>query len=216
MKTEKALVIAPHADDESFGCGGTIAKLTQQGVVVDLVLGSLGYDKDSNHIREDELNKAVDILGIRDYKVITKLGTERLQDMTPQYHLIDSIEREVRKEYDVVFIPYPSHHQDHIALHTACLAALRPGAFQPDMILMYEYTYPTWVVPYQQDGKIFMDISSTINEKIDAIEAYQSQLRGNDNPISSKAAKIMAITRGYSIGVDYAEMFYVIQMKNIL
>jgi len=145
------------------------------------------------------------------------LGAERLQDMTPQYHLIDAIESVIRiRKYDVVFMPYPSHHQDHIAIHQACLAALRPGTFQPDIILMYEYTYPTWVVPDQIDGRFFVDISDTIAKKINAIEAYKSQLRGADNPVSSEAACIMAITRGYSIGVQYAEMFYVIQMKNIL
>lgn len=212
----KVLVVAPHADDETFGCGGTIAKMTDQGIQVDLLLGSLGYDNNSLCVRDQELRQAIEILGINNCRVITQLGSERLQDMTPQYHLIDAIENEVKKGYDIVFIPYPSHHQDHIAIHQACLAALRPGTKQPNMILMYEYTYPTWVVPDQIDGRLFIDITNTITKKINAIEAYQSQLRGEDNPVSSRAATIMATARGYSIGVPYAEMFYVIQMKNIL
>lgn len=115
-----ALVIAPHADDETFGCGGTIAKMTDQGIQVDLLLGSLGYDKDSLQVREQELQKAIEILGISKYNVITNLGAERYQDKVPQYNLIDAIESVIRiRQYDVVFIPYPSHHQDHIAVHQA-------------------------------------------------------------------------------------------------
>jgi len=212
----KALVIAPHADDETFGCGGTIAKLTFEMVQVDLLLGSLGYDNESHTIRRKELDNAVDILGINNYKVITHIGAERYQDRMPQYGLIDAIEKEIQ-DHDLVFIPYPSHHQDHIAMHRACMAALRPGAmYQPKMILMYEYTYPTWEVPDQYNGRLFVDISYWIDKKIGAILAYNSQLRGEYNPVSIRSSKIMAKSRGLSIGVDCAEMFYVIQMKDIL
>lgn len=212
-----ALVIAPHADDETFGCGGTIAKMTDQGIQVDLLLGSLGYDKDSLQVREQELQKAIEILGISKYNVITNLGAERYQDKVPQYNLIDAIESVIRiRQYDVVFIPYPSHHQDHIAVHQACLAALRPGTFQPNMILMYEYTYPTWVVPDQYNGRMFVDITTTIARKAMAIDAYKSQLRRQYSPVSVRSAIVMASARGLSIQVQFAEMFYVIQMKNIL
>lgn len=216
MKIEKALVIAPHADDETFGCGGTIAKLSQNGIWVDLLLGSLGYDMDTAILRKDELEKAIEILGIQEYRVLP-LGTERCQDQTQQLYLINSIEHEINRGYDLVFIPYPSHHQDHIAIHQACMGALRPGIDNPpNIILMYEYTYPTWEVPNQYNGRLFEDITDTLDKKILALTAYETQMRDGLNPVSPRASVIMAEVRGLSIGVSYAEMFYIIQMKNIL
>jgi len=212
---ENALVIAPHADDESFGCGGTIAKLASQGVEVNLLLGSLGYDKESACVHQEELEKAIKILGIANYSVLNTHG-ERYQDQMGQFYLTSHIEAEISKRYGIVFIPYPSHHQDHIAIHQACLAALRPGTFQPSLILMYEYTYPTWVVPDQYNGRMFVDIDDTMIKKAEAIQVYQSQYRGPLSPVSARAAIIMAQTRGLSIGVTFAEMFYIIQTRDIL
>ena len=42
LETERLLVIAPHADDEVFGCGGTIAKLKDQGAQVYVLVVSVG------------------------------------------------------------------------------------------------------------------------------------------------------------------------------
>jgi LmbE family N-acetylglucosaminyl deacetylase len=83
-KSTKALVIAPHADDEAFGCGGTIAKLTSQGAWVYLIVVTMGYDYkldnhkmrvnetmgydyklDNHKMRVNELGNSKDILGIQ-------------------------------------------------------------------------------------------------------------------------------------------------------
>lgn len=218
MNIETALVIAPHADDETFGCGGTIAKLSSEGVKVDLLLGTLGNRVPNSYTnRKNELDKALEILGV-DRLWIIQAGEEGKMDLLPQVVLISYIEDIIKAEVpDVVFIPYPSHHQDHIAMHRACMAALRPGTFQPKMILMYEYTYPTWEVPDQYNGRFFVDISTEIMmRKVSAINAYKSQLHPDPSPVSPFASLIMAETRGLSIGVGYAEMFYVIQMRDVI
>jgi LmbE family N-acetylglucosaminyl deacetylase len=68
------LVIAPHADDESLGCGGTIALLRQIGVPVYVLLvsdGSMSHPNSKKYpapklmqLREKELLAAVEILGV--------------------------------------------------------------------------------------------------------------------------------------------------------
>ncbi len=216
MDIKNALVIAPHADDETFGCGGTIAKLTDQGTKVDLLLGTLGYDSESYIKRQVEMLNVMLILRMGSWDVIRKFEEGRM-DMTHQVVWVSAIESHIEKgKYEVVFIPYPSHHQDHIVMHRACMAALRPGTFQPKMVLMYEYTYPTWEVPDQYNGRFFVDISDTFSKKKEALMAYESQLRKPPSPVSIRAISIMALTRGLSIGVDKAEMFYVIQMKDVI
>lgn len=217
MVIENALVIAPHADDETFGCGGTIPKLVRSGATVNLLLGTLGNGNSGSYTnRKGELDKALEILGV-DKLWLIRPGEEGRMDELPQVVWVSFIEETIKQEQpQVVFIPYPSHHQDHIVLHQACMAAMRPGVFQPDMILMYEYTYPTWEVPDQYNGRMFVDITETLSKKCQAIDSYVSQLRGEHSPVSSRAVRIMASTRGLSAGVQFAEMFYVIQMKNIL
>lgn len=216
MEINKALVIAPHADDETFGCGGTIAKLTSQGTKVDLFLGTLGYNYESFDNRQKEMLNAMLILGMSSWNYVKALEEGRM-DQLPQVTLVSAIEKYIEQgEYDIVFIPYPSHHQDHIVMHQACMAALRPGTFQPKMVLMYEYTYPTWEVPDQYNGRFFVDITDTFNKKYDALGAYESQLRDLYSPVSKRAISIMATTRGLSIGVRRAEMFYVIQIKDVI
>lgn len=213
---ETALVVAPHADDETFGCGGTIAKLSNQGVRVDLLLGTLGYDQDSFLIREKEMLHAMLVMNMKTWSLIRAFEEGRM-DQLHQVVMISAIEEFIEKNrYDVVFIPYPSHHQDHIVMHQACMAALRPGTFQPKMVLMYEYTYPTWEVPDQYNGRFFVDITDTFETKKEALLAYKTQLRDDHSPVSVGAVTIMAMARGLSIGVNMAEMFYVIQMRNII
>ncbi|WP_216363118.1 PIG-L deacetylase family protein, partial [Arthrobacter sp. Hiyo1] len=42
LSGQRVLVIAPHADDETYGCAGTIARIKSLGGEVFVLLGSLG------------------------------------------------------------------------------------------------------------------------------------------------------------------------------
>lgn len=56
----KALLIFAHPDDETFGCGGTIAKLVKEGVTVNLITattGQAGQTGEYGKITPDELGK---------------------------------------------------------------------------------------------------------------------------------------------------------------
>ncbi len=48
QRARHVLVLAPHPDDETFGCGGTIRMLTESGIAVDVAFmtrGELGADE---------------------------------------------------------------------------------------------------------------------------------------------------------------------------
>ena len=75
---QPVLVLAPHPDDETFGCGGTIRMLTESGVVVDvafLTRGEHGIDAGAEpsleasrqlaETRSREARAACDVLGVR-------------------------------------------------------------------------------------------------------------------------------------------------------
>jgi LmbE family N-acetylglucosaminyl deacetylase len=215
-KSTKALVIAPHADDEAFGCGGTIAKLTSQGAWVYLIVVTMGYDYklDNHKMRVNELGNSKDILGIQKCDYVYP-GRDGYLDKVSQADMIREFDK-ILDEYhfDYLFFPYPSHHQDHIAVQSAVIAALRPGAHKviPN-ILMYEYTYPSWSNDDTPKGRYYVEIPQRfMNRKTKAIESYQSQLRKFPHPVSVEAALALARVRGMAINVEYAEMFYVVQM----
>jgi len=41
-RTQRIIVIAPHADDEVLGCGGTVAAAARRGAEVKLVVQAMG------------------------------------------------------------------------------------------------------------------------------------------------------------------------------
>ena len=70
MKSKRILVIAPHPDDETLGAGGTIAKFSNNGneVHVLMISGHLPplYKREDYERSAAEARKAFDILGVSD------------------------------------------------------------------------------------------------------------------------------------------------------
>jgi len=207
--TTKILVIAPHADDESFGCGGTIAKWAYKGAYTHLVVMAIG-EGCPDEIRYEECMNASYILGIKQVTVLFNTYEAKL-DTLAQKSIVTELDRVIDEHpYSYIFIPYPSHHKDHKITHEASLAALRLGAHvHIPNILMYEYTYPDYSTP---GGKFYVDITGTCHKKIQAISTYKSRIRQFPHPCSPLAAQTLAEMRGLAIQANYAEMFHVIQM----
>jgi LmbE family N-acetylglucosaminyl deacetylase len=208
VKDTNILVIAPHADDEAFGCGGTIAKWTSEGSTAKLVVMGVGIGK-PDELRFHECMKASGILGF--YHTTQLFPKEDASlDTIPQKIIVQQLDEILDNDrYNYVFIPCPSHHKDHKVTYEASMAALRLGAHPSCNVLMYEYPYPDYSI---SGGKFYVDISKTINKKLQAIAAYQSCIKKYPHPASSEAAENVATMRGMAIQVRYAEMFHVIQM----
>ena len=208
----RLLVLAPHADDEVYGCGGTIARRSDEGWEVHVAVATLGdvtradgQPKCSGAVRRDELAQAAERLGVARHRVLFE-GLENRLDTLPALELIarvDTVLAEVA--YDQVLFPVPSHHQDHHALHRACRAALRrrPGRDE-SLVALYEYPH---ALHAPGDGGLYVDISGHYDRKQAALEAYASQLAPDPEPLSLEGARRLAALRGMEIGVEYAERF---------
>lgn len=206
--TINALVVAPHADDEVFGCGGTIAKWSARGVFFYLAIMTIGTGG-TDVARYNQCLRSSALLGIQKTDVLC-YGKDSFLDTVPQADFVKQLDKILdERVYNWVFIPYPSQHKDHKVTHEICLAALRLGQHEPCNVLMYEYTYPYYDIP---GGKLYVDISSTIAKKLQALGTYKACLRNYPHPASYEAMQIVAKMRGYAIQVNYAEMFHVIQM----
>lgn len=213
----KALVIAPHPDDEVLGCGGTIAKHAKQGEEVSLCIVTKAYTPDWSEEfiknRPKEIEKANKILGIRKTFFLDYL-TVKL-DTIPQKELNEAISKVVNEvKPDILYIPHKGDvNKDHRLVFEASLVATRPINHKIKKVLSYESLSETeWGQPIEPfTPNVYIDISDTIKTKIEAMKAYESEIKPYPHPRSLEMINILAKMRGGVVGFDAAEAFILIR-----
>jgi LmbE family N-acetylglucosaminyl deacetylase len=176
----RILVLAPHPDDESIGCGGTLlhhAKQRDEVHVVFLTSGEKGghgrSEAETIRVREREARKAARVLGVRQIEFWhlpdgavrpTPVAVDRLRKKLNQFkpdRIYVTHEREM----------HPDHRGAARLLESSLQAAWRKKhakAWTPT-VLMYE----VWT-PIQQLDEI-VDISPFLEKKLRAVKIYRSQ-----------------------------------------
>ena len=172
---KRVLVLAPHPDDETVGCGGSLAFHARAGdpvKVVFLTNGAMGdttgrMSKDAYvELRQQEAGKACAHLGIRDlmfwpYEDRSLSGARgalrRMMDLIEDF------------QPELVYSPSPlEFHPDHRAACVLLCDAI--GAWDGDFqVAFYEVGQPLRV-------NLLVDITPVLREKEAAMKAYQSQL----------------------------------------
>ena len=219
----KILVIAAHFDDEVYGCGGTIAKLVNEGHEIDVcVLTDSCSSQYKGHAHEmiaqkkaesEEVNK---ILGIKETHTFDYPDMQL--DTVPHVELNKAIEQcviEINPE--VVY----THHggdvnKDHRLVFESTMVAVRPMEDSSvKRVLCYEVPSSTeWAPPTPSNmfaPNVFVDIEDVVEKKIDAIKAYNSELREYPHPRSAENVINQAHLRGASVGLNAAESFMLIR-----
>ncbi|MEN6325331.1 MAG: PIG-L family deacetylase [Syntrophomonas sp.] len=217
----QVIVFAPHPDDDLIGCGGTMAKHLQQGHKVSIVYmtsgdaGSIKYGKRKmTQIREDEAQKAADLLGISDLHFFRN-PDGYLEFNRDNLIRIVSLIRE--KQPDSVYIPHSRDTvRDHVTTHELVVEACRRAAgpwFQEcegepwtvDNILAYEVWTPL------QEVSCIENISQFMQVKLDALQMHRSQIEAIPY---DEAIKGLNRYRGIMSGQgDYCECFQLIKSR---
>jgi LmbE family N-acetylglucosaminyl deacetylase len=220
LKNEKLLVVAPHSDDEVLGCGGLISKIKKEGGKVFVLIFNLGFEKndtkESQDKRKQEIKEAMNALKVDDYHLVhEKADDNRDLDVEPLHSLIEVIESTSNVSLEkisptIVAIPTIfSHHQDHVHVHNACIAALRPISTPvSSVVLSYEAPeHSRWSSSGVFEPNFFVEIDDVIENKIMAFSKYSSQIRlgGRDADSIRNQAKY----RGQEVGKNLCEAFYV-------
>jgi len=206
----RVLVLAPHPDDEVFGCGGTLALLAQQGAAVRVVIatdstwGSNFPDgADRAAVRRAESEAAAHVLG---YGAPVFWG---LPDRGLQFDeaLVAPVAAALRESAaDLLLAPAPREiHPDHHALGLAALEAARRhgGALR---VWLYEISAP--MAPNR-----LVDISAVRARKGEAMRAFTTQLA-----MRRYDARVDALNqyRSYTVDdVDVAEAFHEIEAGDL-
>ena len=176
---QKILVIAPHPDDESIGCGGAICLHCRRGDSVSVVFLTSGEqgapggpEEGVKSVREAEARAAGTVLGVE------RLDFLRLPDRGLGENLERGAERLAEvlagQRPDLIYLPHPEEdHPDHAAtLPMARMALAHMGDDRPLPELRgYEVWSPMthweWV-----EG-----IGGVMGQKLRAVRCYRSQLR---------------------------------------
>jgi N-acetylglucosamine malate deacetylase 1 len=219
--TKSILILAAHPDDEVLGCGGTIAKLAEEGAIIHVAFladgvysrsGEQTIQQEELRIRRIAAQEACDILGVKSLSFgdfpDNRMDTVALLDITKA---VESLIAE--HQPDIVF----THHAgdlniDHRRMHEAVVTACRPQHGHPvKTLLSFEVSSSTeWQLtgsapPFTPNW--FVDISTTLNRKLAALEAYSAELRDWPHPRSRQGVEHLAHWRGATVGVDAAEAF---------
>jgi len=210
------MVVVAHPDDEVLGCGATIARHTDQGDdVAMLVLAdgetSRNPERWNKELRNEGLYAAARILGIKEIYVENypdqKIDTIAILD------IIKSVERKINKWRPSVIY---THHGgdlnlDHRITYQAVMTACRP---QPNSIVDSIYTFEVlssteWASSTEIQFKPvkICDVSKYLDIKLAALDCYKKEIREFPHPRSHEAVMHLAKIRGSQFGLDAAEVF---------
>lgn len=218
----RVLCVAPHPDDETLGCGGTLAKWAAAGAEVHVLavtvgnLPQVGASSD-RQTRAQEFSAACRVLGVADCEIAWADDARHMRlDQCPQYELVKLIEDDARLSLQrvrpqVLLMPFAGgHNQDHVAVHRACFTVARPHVRAqkpvPEFVLGYRIPEEAWTAS-PEPAPVVVDTTETLETKQTAFRCYASQLRPDGHPRSLAQIRRTDEALGGQLGLGAAEAF---------
>lgn len=217
----KILVVAPHADDETLGCGGTLLKHIAAGDEVHWLLFTeptkeIGFTEARIQERNAEIEKVTKEYGFRDV-IRLKFPAVRL-DTVPAAERVSAVSEVFRKvQPEVVYLPHRGDvHSDHAAAFDAVVSCTKwfryPSVRQ---VLAYETLSETDAAlgaePFQ--ANVFVDITKHLEKKLKIMAIYKGEMQAFPFPRSEVALRALAQLRGATAGCEAAEAFMLLRER---
>ena len=221
---KKILVVAAHPDDEILGCGGTMAIHADRGDEVYVVFMTDGVSsrgsKDSllENINQRKLSamKACKEVGAQEPKFLS--FPDNQMDSCSLLEITQGLENIINKiKPEVIY----THHDkdlnvDHRLTHQAVMTACRP---HPNNFISEIYSFEVlsstgWNSTSVENiflPNVFIDLTKAWERKMRALSFYNYELKSYPHARSYKGVKSLAVFRGISVGLEYAEAFHLIR-----
>jgi LmbE family N-acetylglucosaminyl deacetylase len=221
-KKISVLVLAAHPDDEVLGCGGTIARLTKEGIPVSVAILGEGITSryqtrsSADPALLDDISrnakKAAAVLGVTDVRLF-RLPDNRF-DTVPLLDIVKLVEQLLDEIQPALVLTQHGGdlNVDHTIVFKATLTATRPAPGSPvKEVLAYEVPSSTdWAFQTGQkvfSPNVFYDVSATLDVKMEAMKTYAGEIRSPPHPRSLDAVRENAFRWGHITGVRAAEAF---------
>ena len=227
-----AMAIVAHPDDVEFSCSGTLAKWARAGARISLVLvtsGDVGVARSditrqqAAALRETEATAASKIIGATEIRFLREPDGSVEATLGLRRKLV----REIRRfKPEVVITGDPTvvwagdnyiNHPDHRAVALATVDAIFPAAGQPHVFEeladegLEAHKVRKVYVNNWRDGNLWEPIDDTIDVKVAALKAHESQMGSWD---VEKNIKEWAADRAKDHGMQYAEIFRVVTLES--
>lgn len=214
------LVVAAHTDDEAMGCGGTIARHVAEGDQVHLLFMTDGVGSREVVAKEaterlTAAHQAAKVLGVSSF--VNLSFPDNRMDSVALLDIVKEVEAKITEiQPEVIY----THHLgdlniDHQITHKAVLTACRP---QPNFCVKTIYAFEVlssteWQTPnyIPFTPNVFIDITDYLATKIQALKAYQEEMREAPHSRSLQHLELLTKHRGYTVGVTAAEAFMLIR-----
>lgn len=215
------LVIAPHPDDESLGCGGTLLKHINNGDTVHwLIITSMseayGYTLPQVVKRNKEIEEVSTLFSMTSTTQLNfpPAGLDNIETSK----LISEISSVIQKiKPNTVYLPFRYDvHSDHKVAFDAVISSTK--SFRAPSIkqtLCYETLSET---DFNLDPNnvgfrpnVWVDITKFMSQKVDILNVYESELSVFPFPRSIEAAEALAKIRGIQCNAKAAEAFMLLK-----
>ena len=193
-ENDKCLIIAPHPDDESIGCGGILRLFPNNFDVISLTHGS------ENDIRYIEMHEAMNYAGIKNL-IMLNLKDKNILTGQKDFDEIDI------SCYNYIFIPYIfDQHCDHKAVSVLLDKKLQNSDYKNNLSIVFYEVWSTINMP-----QYYVDISTVADDKKNMINFHKSQISTKEY-----ADKILGLNayRGLFRNLKYVECFSILSVNN--
>jgi LmbE family N-acetylglucosaminyl deacetylase len=193
------LAVVSHPDDESFGCGGTLAKHARAGINTNVVCLTCNPET-----RKTEFDAATTVLDVEATILMEKNIRIDPETIRKVADLIDDI----RPSIVITHLPF-DYHREHKTCYSIVKEAIEwtahttiyENAWQVKRLLLMEVNT---LIP---NPDLLVDISSSFNVKMSAVDKYVSQLAKFPWDYYQRVNTKKSELRGAQCNVDYAEAF---------
>jgi len=184
---DRILVVSPHLDDETFGCGGTL---------IDVQINLIVVTKEGRN--RDQLSAISNI-----YNGLSCIEFGFPDARLSQNYIPDMISKfsHYSQDPDIIYMPPNDTNTDHQVVHKACLSLIR--ILQPREAYIYE------VIGSSNDNfKPNYYVPIDFEKKLNVLSVYSSEMR---NGREVDRVRALAMVRGGEIRVPYAEAFQLVR-----
>ena len=212
----KVLIIAPHSDDETLGCGGSLFRHKKKGdelywAIITGISEDMGWPESAVKKRDAEIDAAAKKYGFADVFNF-RLPTTKV-DTLPLSDLIEKITNVYKKvEPEIIYMPFARDvHTDHQLIAKALQSTFKWFRYPHiQKVLMYETPSETefnFIEKNIFNPNVFVNISDNLDDKIETMQIYENEIGDFPFPRSEKTIRSLAALRGSQSGYKAAEAF---------